>query len=64
MIITQNGEARVVVQVIHVYEQTRESLAMLKILAQSSKQVHEGNVKPARKAFEDLKKRSKENTTK
>ena len=36
MIITHNGEAKVVVQDIHTYEQTQESLAMLKISALSS----------------------------
>jgi len=34
MIITHNGEAKVVVQDIHVYEETQDSLALLKILAQ------------------------------
>lgn len=57
MIITHNGEAKVVVQDIHVYEQTQESLAMLKILAQSSANLSKGNFKPARKAFRDIKAR-------
>jgi len=35
MVITQNGEAKAVVQDIHSYEETQESLAMLKILAMS-----------------------------
>ena len=35
VVITQNGEAKVIVQDVKVYEQTQESLAMLKVLAQS-----------------------------
>ena len=35
-IITQNGEAKAVLQNIRDYEQTQESLALLKILAQSN----------------------------
>ena len=57
MIITQNGEAKVIVQDIHVYEQTQESLAMLKILALSSADIERGKVKEARHAFNDIRKR-------
>jgi prevent-host-death family protein len=58
-IITLNGEATVVVQDIREYEKTQESLAMLKILAQSKKSMEEGKVKPARNAFSDLRKQIK-----
>lgn len=54
MIITQHGEAKVVVQDIHVYEQTQESLTMLKLLAQSKASLEKGKFKPAAKAFADL----------
>jgi prevent-host-death family protein len=54
-VITLNGEARVVVQDIREYEKTQESLALLKILAQSRKSLGEGKIKPARTAFSDLK---------
>lgn len=57
MIITHNGEAKVVVQDIHVYEQTQESLAMLKILAQSSANISKGHYQPAGKAFKDIRER-------
>lgn len=60
MVITQNGEAKVIVQDIRVYEQIQESLALLKILAQSSKSMKEGKYKPANKTFSDLQKRIKE----
>ena len=59
MIITHNGEAKVVVQDIHVYEQTQESLALLKILAQSSANIKKGKFKPASKAFKNIQDRIK-----
>ena len=62
LIITQNGEAKAVVQDIKVYEQTQDSLALLKILAQSSSNLNKGNFKPASKSFSDLKKRIKDNS--
>lgn len=59
MIITQHGEAKVVVQDIHVFEQTQESLAMLKLLAQSKASLKKGNFKPAAEAFADIEARIK-----
>lgn len=56
VVITQHGEARAVLQDIASYEQTQESLALLKMLAQSSKSVQEGRSKPLRKAFADVRK--------
>ncbi len=53
-IITQNGEAKAVLQDIKEYEKTRESLALLKILALSNKNFNEGNVTPLKKAFTTL----------
>ena len=61
LIITQNGEAKVVVQDIKIYEQTQESLALLKILAQSTSNLDKGNFKPVKKGFSDLKNRLKDN---
>jgi len=46
MIITQNGEAKAVIQDVASYEQTQETLALLKILALGSQQVAQGRVKP------------------
>ncbi len=57
MIITHNGEAKLVVQDIRDYEQTQESLAMLKILALSSENIRKSNFTPARKAFEKIRQR-------
>ncbi len=55
IIITQNGEATAVLQDIASYEELQESLALLKILALSRKDVEEGRVKPAEQAFTDIK---------
>ena len=60
MIITQNGEAKVIVQDIKVYEQTQESLALLKILAMSSGSLKDGKIKPVDRAFDNLRKRIRE----
>jgi prevent-host-death family protein len=47
LIITQNGEAKVVIQGIESYEQTLETMALLKILAIGMRQIEEGKVLPA-----------------
>ena len=57
IIITQNGEATAVLQDIASYEELQESLALLKILAISRKDVEEGRVKPADQAFADIRER-------
>lgn len=46
MVITQNGEAKAVIQDVASYEQTQETLALLKILALGNKQVAQHKVKP------------------
>ena len=56
LVITQNGEAKVILQDVRVYEQTQESLAILKILAQSSKNLKAGLSKPVKQTFSDLRK--------
>ena len=47
LIITQNGEAKAVVQDIDSYERMQESLALLRILAMGSRQIEAGHVQPA-----------------
>ncbi len=42
MIITQNGEARMVIEDIRDYERKEEALALLKILAMGRKDIQEG----------------------
>jgi prevent-host-death family protein len=44
MIITQNGEAKAVIQDVASYEETQETLALLKILALGSQQVERGEI--------------------
>jgi len=58
MIITHHGEAKVIVQDIHAYEQTQESLALLKMLAQSSASIERGEYKPAGEAFDAISRRT------
>jgi len=59
MIITQNGEAKIVLQDVHSYDQMQESLAFLKILALSNKNVKEGKMKSAQQTFNDIRSRIK-----
>ena len=47
LIITQNGEAKAVMQDIDSYEQMQETVSMLKILALGSGQIEAGQVQPA-----------------
>ena len=54
LIVTQNGEAKVVVQDIISYERTQETLALLKILALGNRQIEEGKVKPAAEVIQRL----------
>ena len=55
MVITLNGEAKAVVQDIHSYEQTQETLALLKILALGQQQIAEGQVVPLDDAISRVK---------
>jgi len=47
LVITQNGEAKAVLQDVASFEETQETLAMLKILALGNQDVAAGKVKPA-----------------
>lgn len=47
LVITQNGEAKAVLQDVASYEETQETLALLKILALGTQEVADGKVKPA-----------------
>jgi prevent-host-death family protein len=46
MVITQNGEAKAVLQDVASFEETQETLALLKILALGNQDVAAGEVKP------------------
>jgi prevent-host-death family protein len=55
MVITQNGEARAVIQDVASFEETQETLALLKILALGNQAVEAGRVKPVAKVVARLK---------
>jgi prevent-host-death family protein len=55
-VITQNGDAKVVVQDIKTYEKTQETLALLKILSMSSKYIGSGEAKGIKETFSDIRK--------
>jgi prevent-host-death family protein len=61
MIITQNGEAKAVIQDIASYEKTQETLAMLKVLALGMQDIEAGRVRPARDVFEEIKAKRRQN---
>lgn len=61
MVITQNGEAKVVILGIAEYEQDQDTLALLKMLAQSREAYSSGDHSTARKAFSYIRKRVREN---
>jgi len=46
LVITQNGEAKAVIQDVATYEETESTLALLKILALGNQQVAQGKIKP------------------
>lgn len=45
LVITQNGEAKAVIQDVASYEETQETLALLKILALGNQEIEAGKVK-------------------
>lgn len=46
LVITQNGEAKAVIQDVATYEETQETLALLKILALGNAEIEAGKVRP------------------
>jgi prevent-host-death family protein len=59
LIITQNGEAKVVIQDVHSFEQTQETMALLKILALGNAQIEEGKVQSLSAAVKSVRNRRK-----
>jgi prevent-host-death family protein len=57
LVITQNGEAKAVIQDVVSYEQTQETMALLKILALGNRQIEEGKVLPAAEAIRRVRAR-------
>jgi prevent-host-death family protein len=60
LVITHNGEAKVILQDVKVYEKTQESIALLKILALSGKEIKKGNYKTLDKSFDNVRNRINE----
>ena len=57
LVITQNGEAKAVLQDVASYEQTQETLALLQILALGNRQIEAGEVVPADEVIEAILRR-------
>ena len=60
MVITQHGEPTAVIQDIASYEETQETMALLKILALGNRQIEAGRVTPAATAIKRLRQRKAE----
>jgi prevent-host-death family protein len=60
LIITHNGEAKVVLQDVKVFEKTQESISLLKILALSGKEIKLGKFKSLRTSLRNVKKKVNE----
>jgi len=59
LVITQNGEAKVVLLDIESYEQTQETMALLKILALGTRQIEQGRVLSAADVIKGVRERRK-----
>ena len=59
LVITQNGEAKAVIQDVASYEETQETLALLKILALGNQQVVQGKVKKVADVVKRLREQPK-----
>ncbi len=60
LFITQNGEAKVVIQDIESYEQTQQTMSMLKILALGNRQIEDGKVQTVSDVVARLRKQRTE----
>lgn len=54
LVITQNGEAKAILQDIKKYEQTQESLVLLKILALSNRSYKDKKYRPVSDSFKSI----------
>jgi prevent-host-death family protein len=59
IVITLHGEAKAVLQDVARYEETQETLALLKILALGNQQAAKGKVRPASEAVKRIRARLK-----
>jgi prevent-host-death family protein len=56
MLITQNGEAKLVVMDVKSFEEQEETLALLKILALGNREIEQGKFRDAEDVFAELDK--------
>jgi len=56
MVITQNGEATLVVMDVKSFEEHEQTLALLKLLAMGNKEIEQGKFRDADAVFSDLDK--------
>jgi len=54
MLITQNGEAKVVVMDVESYEEQEQAMALLQLLAHGRKEIEEGRIMPAADVFAQI----------
>ena len=57
LVITQNGEAKAVMQDVASYDETQETLALLKILALGNREIEAGKLKPVAEVVNRLRAR-------
>ena len=57
LIVTQNGEAKVVIQDIDSYEEMQNTMALLKILALGNRQIEAGQTQPASNVIAKIRER-------
>jgi PHD/YefM family antitoxin component YafN of YafNO toxin-antitoxin module len=55
LIMTKHGRAMAIMQDVRSYEQTQETLALLKILALGTRQIEAGNVQPATATIKQIR---------
>ena len=63
VIITQNGQAKAVLQDIHAYEKTQESLALLKMLLHSQEHRKQGKFKLLSQTFKEVRRKIQEDNS-
>lgn len=54
LLITQNGEAKLVVMDVRSYEEQEETLALLKLLAMGNREIEQGHFRTADEVFADF----------
>lgn len=58
MVITQNGEAKMVIQDVASYEETQETMALLKVLAIGNQEIEAGELTPAADVIRRLREKT------